>query len=158
MKTVGIDLAGKDTNETGYCVLEDSKLTTTILYTNLDIVTRVKRDDPKIVAIDAPFSYPEEGMYRESDRLLKEAGFKPLSPKFKGMQILVNRAKTIIANLKDDYKLIEVFPSAAKKILSVKKSDEMSDDEYDALLCALTARKFLKGEFEDLSGIILPKP
>lgn len=158
MKTVGIDLAGKNENPTGYCLLEDGKVNTNKLYTNEQIIERVRKDDPQVVAIDAPFDFPDQGMFRKSDMLLKEAGFNPLSPKFEGMKVLVNRAKTIISELKKDYRLIEVFPSAADKILSIKKTDEMNDDEYDALLCAFTAKKFIKGEFEDFDGIILPKP
>ena len=55
------------------------------------------------------------------------------------------------------YKVIEVFSRASEKILGLSKEPRKNKDEYDALLCALTAKAYLEGNYEDLDGIIIPK-
>lgn len=157
MKFIGLDLAGKEENDTGFCVLEDSRVETRLLHTDSEILEKVKNEDPDVIGIDAPFDFPQENKtYRTSDFQLKERGFEPLSPNFPGMRVLVLRAKEILKELQD-YDVIEVFPRATEKILSVKPSKNANEDEFDALLCALTARNYWKDEYENLDGIIIPK-
>lgn len=159
MKVVGLDLAGKEENDTGFCTLEDSNAETETLHSDKQILREVKEVGPDLIAVDAPFNFPEEGMYRESDLELKKRGYKPLSPNFPGMKILVKRAKGLLAkleNLKLEIEIIEVFPQASKKILQVKPADGANEDEFDSLLCAITGRKYLEGEYEDLKGVVIP--
>lgn len=165
MRSVGIDLAGLETNETGFCILDFNgeenvvakRLLTDreILYEIEDINSEKKID---VIAIDAPFSFPESGMYRPGDVKLKNRGFKPLSPNFPGMKPLTKRGKMLSRILKKDgYKVIEVFSKASEKILGLNKSKNANKDEYDALVCALTGKAFLKNNYENLDGIIIPK-
>lgn len=159
MKSVGIDLAGKPENDTGFCVLRNSKIETKILHSDRSIIDEVKYVSPNVVAIDAPFGTPEDGMYRDSELELKDRGFNPLSPNFKGMKVLVQRAKGLISELKDidqSFEIIEVFPEASKSILHLKPSEKANEDEFDALACAVTGRKYLGEEYENLEGIIVP--
>jgi predicted nuclease with RNAse H fold len=161
-KIIGIDLAGKETNPTGFCVLtEDAsgiKTDVKVFYYDKDIIEGVKKENPDLIAIDAPFGFPEEGYFRESDKLLMEMGFKPLSPKFPNMGILVNRARNLIRSL-EGYIIIEVFPQATKKILGIEKERGVSKDKFDAMLCALTGKYYLEGKYEAVGPekIIIPK-
>ena len=85
-------------------------------------------------------------------------GFKPLSPLFKGMQPLVERAKELVKILKDkNYEVIEVFSKATEEILGLKKDEKANDHEYDSMLCALTGKAYLDKKYENLDGIIIPK-
>jgi len=153
MKFVGLDLAGKPENDTGFCLLRDSSVGTKILHTDGEILDEIERIGPEVIAIDAPFDFPKENeMYRKSDLELKEMGFDPLSPNFPGMKVLVTSVKEILKELRD-YEVIETFSRAARKALSANANE----DEFDALLCALTARKYWKGKYRDLGGIILPE-
>jgi len=163
---IGIDLAGKPENDTGFCVLESiagrTKTATKILHGDDEILAAVEaaggKEKVDVIAIDAPFSFPKEGYWRRSDRELMERGFKPLSPVFKGMQPLVKRAMNLVAFLRSKgYKVVETFPQAVAQILNMEKSAEANQDEYDALLCALAGKAWFEKKFEDFDGIIVPK-
>ncbi len=159
MKVVGIDLAGKQENDTGFCLLDGSDVVTRVLKSDVEIVEVVRGTEPDVVAVDAPFSFPDEGMYRDCDKELKDMGYEVLSPNYPGMKVLVQRAKALIGKLKGlgEFDIIEVFPRAAEKNLPVKRTNSMTEDEYDAFLCALTGRKYMKDEYMDLDGIVIPE-
>lgn len=166
MRVIGLDLAGKPENDTGLCVLEvlsgRTKTTSKIVHTDEEILAEIEATGgPQlidVIAVDAPFSFPREGFWRKSDRMLTERGFKPLSPVFRGMQPLVKRAMKLVEELRGKgYKVVETFPQAVEKILNMEKSAAANEDEYDALLCAMAAKAFFEKKFDDLDGIILPK-
>jgi len=158
VRIVGIDLAGKPNNPTGFCLLVDSKSEVKLLHTNEEILCEIERANPELIAIDAPFGFPEKGWFREADKLLKEKGFKPLPPVWPGMRPLVERAISLVKFLRHKgYRVIEVFPRASEKILGLQKAGRVNSDRYDALLCALTGKAYLEGNFEDISGIIIPR-
>lgn len=151
MKSLGIDLAGKEKNPSGVALL-NQKVTVKELYNDSDILNFVEKTKPTIISIDSPFSIPQ-GYWRSSDLQLKEAGFKPLSPKFPTMQMLTRRAMKLLAVLRKKYHVIEVFPRATEKILCADKTTfeskynlELSDHEYDAILCAITGKLHLEGK------------
>ncbi len=144
MKIIGIDLAGKDKNPTGFCIMIDKETKVMLLHSNEEILKAVEEIGPDVVAVDAPFSFPEDGYYRDSDQKLQEEGFKPLSPRFPGMRPLVERALKLVPELRKNYRVIEVFPRATEKILGL---EEKKTHEYDALLCALTGKYYFQGKF-----------
>ncbi len=166
VKICGLDLAGKDKNETGFCLIEKNKhkkITTKILHTNEEILNEIEKAKPDLIAIDAPFDFPKDSYYRKSDILLREHGVQPLSPLFRGMKPLVERAKILVKILRDSeggggsYEVIEVFSKASERIMGLERDKKANKDEYDAVLCALTGEKYLEGNYENLDGIIIPK-
>lgn len=171
MKVIGLDLAGKEKNPTGFCslVLKESEgegefkignKESKVLYYDKDILKEIKKQKPELVAIDAPFTFPGEGYFREGDKLLKERGFKPLSPRFPHMQKLVRRARKYLKQLeKLEIETIEVFPQATKEILRMKRKEGTNEHKFDAKACALTGKYYLEGKFEALGKeeIIIPK-
>lgn len=161
MLSLGMDLAGKDTNETGFCVIEftgkDIKVTTKSLLDDREILRETEKTNPDIIAIDAPLSLPSSGYYRDSDSLLRQRGFNALSPMLPGMKTLALRGIMLSKILSQNHKVIEVFPLATEKALGLSKDRVANAHEYDALLCALTGKKFLENSYEDLAGIILPR-
>lgn len=161
MRIVGLDLAGKETNETGFCLYVNvagrANSTFKILISDDDIMAAIEEAKPDIIAVDAPFSFPKEGFFRIADNMLKKKGFDPLSPVFRGMQPLVKRAMRLVEILRSKgYKVIEVFPEASEKILNIDKAADANEHEYDALLCALTGKAFFEKNYEDLEGVIIP--
>jgi len=159
MKVVGIDLAGLEKNPTGFCVLTEEGSEVKVLYTDRQILDMIEIIRPDLIAIDAPFSFPATGYFREGDIMLREAGFRPLSPMFPGMRPLVNRAINLVEVLRErNYKVIEVFPQASEKILGLLKKEDSNPHEYDSLLCAVTGKYFLEGRFRALGKeeIIIP--
>jgi len=158
MKVAGIDLAGKAKNPTGFCILTESEAETSLLFDDEEIIREVELAKPDCIGIDAPFWLPRTGAWRPSDQKLLRGGFRPLSPLMPTMRLLTLRAIRLIKILiNKGFKVIEVFPQATEKILNLSKEPRQNKDKYDALLCALTAKAYLEGKYEDLDGIILPK-
>jgi len=165
MRAVGIDLAGLETNETGFCILDfngEEKVVVKRLFTDREIIHEIENINSQkkidIIAIDSPFDFPQNGLYRPCDIKLKNRGFNPLSPMFPGMKPLTRRGKLlskILAN--EGFKVIEVFSKASEKILGLDKNKAANKDEYDALICALTVKAYIQGKYEDLNGVIIPK-
>ena len=158
MKVVGIDLAGKVENPTGFCLLTESGSQTKLLFSDMEILKEVDEIKPDCIAVDAPFWIPRFGAWRPSDEKLLKRGFQPLSPLLPTMRTLALRASHLVKVLREkDYRVIEVFSNASEKVLGLSKEPRKNKDEYDALLCALTAKAYLEGKYEDLDGIIIPK-
>ncbi len=156
---VGIDLAGKEENPTGFCVLRASGAKTKKVFTDEEILQEIRKLKPQVVAIDAPLWLPKPGVaWRIGEILLMQRGFRPLSLLLPSMRMLALRAKNLAREIrKMGIEVIEVFAGASEKILGLKKERGKSKDEYDALLCALTAKAYVEGKYEDLGGIIVPK-
>lgn len=158
MKVVGIDLAGKVENPTGFCLLDENGSQTKLLFSDAEILREIEDAKPDCIAVDAPFWLPRTGIWRTADEKLLKRGFQPVSPAFPTMRILVLRASQLVKVLNEKgYKAIEVFSKASEKVLGISKEPRKNQDEYDALLCALTAKAYLEGKYEDLDGIIIPK-
>lgn len=166
MRVVGIDLAGLESNETGFCIMDfggdrDRIAVKRFLYDReiLDEIEQLNAQEKiGVIAIDSPFGWPESGYFRRGDMMLKNRGFSPLSPVFPGMKPLTRRGMMLSQILrKRGFRVIEVFSKASERILGLDKTRAANKDEYDALVCALTGKAYLQGRYEDLDGIIIPK-
>jgi hypothetical protein len=158
MKVVGLDLAGKFENPTGFCSMTESGTETKLLHTDEEIMNEIDAIMPDCIAVDAPFWLPRYGAWRPSEEKLLKRGFQPLSPLLPAMRLLALRASNLVKVLRErGYLVIEVFANASEKVLSLSKEPRKNKDEYDALLCALTAKSYLEGNYEDMDGIIIPK-
>jgi len=163
MRVVGLDLAGKPENPTGFCILTEEGTDTKLLHTDEEIMQEIDNAKPDVIAVDAPLWVPHQSFgritpWRNCDQLLLKRGFKPLSPMMPTMQQLAERAMKLVREMRaKGYNAFETFPRAAEKILGLSKEPRRNQDEYDALLCALTGKAFLEGKSENLDGIIVPK-
>jgi len=183
MKFIGIDLAGNPKNETGFCTLEivdENKKTvsTSILHSDFDIIEKIRKTAPALIALDAPLTY--SGINRRCDEELASYGALPVT--LRGMEVLAKRGTNLAAQLRsENYKCIEVYAKASSKILGFHDKSEketqrrmlessitgdterrmLSKDEIDAVSCALTAYLHSVGatdEIGDESGkITIPK-
>ena len=167
MRAIGIDLAGRSENPSGFCVLIEengnNSTDTKLLYSDEEMIVEIEKVKPNCIAIDAPFWLPRGAgglvaMWRNSEQLLIKRGFRPLSPALPTMQELSERARRLVANLRaKGYEVVETFPRAAEIILGLSKEPRKNQDEYDALLCALVAKCYLEKNFENLDGVVVPK-
>ncbi len=112
---IGIDLAAKEHNKTGFSILSNSKIRLKILYSNERILNEIRKYRPKIVAIDAPLSIDN----RVCDKNLKFLGVMPL--KLPSMVLLAKRAIYLVEQIKqtNNITFIEVFPTGTSKILNI---------------------------------------
>lgn len=178
-KVVGIDLAGSPKRDTGICTLKKDRITfCATVHTDQEIITYVEKENPAVVAIDAPLNLPpgrrsiedKRGEhFRPCDRELLRRGIRFFPITLGPMRLLTKRGirlkKALTAR---GYSVIEVYPGAAQDIwqtgrkqnglsklrkglekLGVKGlRQQMSGDELDAVTAALVGQLFLSGKAE----------
>lgn len=175
MYLAGLDLAGKKKNKTAIALYETSTKVYVLkeAYSNEQIIKILQMFKPKVVAIDAPLTFPPENKaFRDAEKQLIAKGFRPLPLNMPSMQILVKRGikiKALIFNILENVEIIECFASASLKSLYLNKLElekklqkKLDKDDVDAIACALTAYFYKKKNYEELGNreegtIILPK-
>lgn len=109
---LGIDLAGKENNPTGLCLLKSAKAKLKIVYSDEEILEEIKQNSPELIAIDAPLSFGN----RLCDKQLKYLGVMPLN--LPSINLLAKRAVNLVNKI-GKKEIIEVFPTGTAKILKV---------------------------------------
>ncbi len=165
MKSVGIDLAGKEENPTGVTVLDGKNLKSQVFHRDEEIIEPCRKSSPDIVAIDAPLSFPDEGGLRPADAELVDRGYRVLPPELGGMKYLTERGISLAEKLSDSgLEVIEVHPLTSGRILfdSKERSDwirelesrgwrvdgNMNEHEIDSIMAAITGLLYLEGRVE----------
>ncbi|MFB0513949.1 MAG: DUF429 domain-containing protein [Candidatus Bathyarchaeia archaeon] len=164
---VGIDLAGKATNPTGWALLKNKQIQTCHLYTTKEILAHTFNCSPTLVAIDAPLALPKKNAMREADKQMHKLGYPVFPPRFQAMKTLTLRAIRITKKLKErKIHVIEVHPASARKALGIptknwKRIQEilqqlgykgniekrmLTPHEIDAVTATLTADLYIKGK------------
>lgn len=166
MKILGIDLAANQNKKSGICILDERlKAFTFSLLKDEEILNLAKKISPKIIAIDAPLSFPkkQKKAFRKCDRDILKLGIRIFPLKFKSMRDLAKRGAKLKKVLQKKFKVIEVFPRATKEILdlSLEKNPKSlkrelqklkikilkknpTIHELDAICAAFTGYLFLK--------------
>jgi predicted nuclease with RNAse H fold len=180
-RVVGVDLAGSPQRNTGICTLKKNNITfCTIVHTDQEIVDYVQKENPALIAMDAPLNLPpgrksiedKTGDHlRPCDRELLRRGIRFFPITLGPMRLLSNRGihlKRVLT--RHGYAVIEVYPGAAQDIwhtgrkqnglsklryglqkLGVKGlNKKMNGDELDAVTAALVGYLFLHGKAEVL--------
>lgn len=168
---IGIDLAGKPENPSGWAVWKNKRVNTSLVYTDSEIMEGIVHNKPTVIAIDAPFHLPEEGVLRKADKEMIKKGYRVFPPRLPGMQKLTLRAIKLNKNIvKIGYRKIEVHPTSTRKALNMPTKDwgkiqtilahiglegdvrvrTLSSHEIDAVTAALTAYLHLKNQTEAL--------
>jgi hypothetical protein len=180
---IGIDLAGKPKNPTGWALWKDKKVETSLIYTNNEILEDVAHSNPTIIAIDAPFSLPKKGILRKSEREMIRKGYHVFPPRLPAMKTLTVRAIKLNKLIAEKgYKTIEVHPTSTRKALSMPSKEwkkiqailesiglegclkvrALKSHEIDAVTAALTAYLHMKNQTEAIGDeeegyIVVPK-
>lgn len=177
MRALGIDLAGVESRPTGLCTMDGNlNASTSLLYTDDEIIRKTLEGEPAVVAIDAPLALPHgrESLtkrsnvhLRECDRELLRMGIRFFPLTLGPMRQLTERGMRLRVDLeKKDLVVIETYPGAAQDILSIPRKGRgldrlaeglrlagvrginhgMTGDELDAVTCALVGIMYLRGE------------
>ncbi len=178
MKSIGIDLAGKKDNPTGFSSLKNSRVRSCLLNSDDEIIEASIKENPDIISIDSPLSFSSSGGYRGSDLELLKRGYRVFPPDFGGMESLTKRGIRISESLIDKgFKVIEVHPLTSGRIIFNSKDreewisglselgfvldSELSEHEVDSVIAAFTGFLYLEGKTEKVgkSGekIVIPK-
>ncbi len=182
---IGIDLAGKEENPTGVCILNNLKLEFKTIYTDEDILKEVNRVNPSVITIDAPLSLPKGrcclekncqcsvgGHFRQAERDIRPYG-RVLPLTFRGMNMLTLRGIKLSMILGKDFTIIETHPRTSQNMLGFKDLQcdlnrifklpiNVTEHELDALLAALTGFLYVNECYLELGDssegtIIIPK-
>jgi len=135
LKVAGIDLAGSIKRDTGICALEGNNVTLcTIVHTDSEIINFIKRENPILVAIDAPLNLPpgRKSMddrngkhFRPCDRELWKRGIRFFPITLGPMRVLTERGIMLKKYLtKRGYQVIEVYPGAAQDIWGIGRKQD----------------------------------
>lgn len=165
--SIGIDLSASEQKPTGWAIIKKGRVKTTQFHTDEEIIRKTVKANPSIVAIDAPLTFPKQGMLREADRQMYKLGYPVFPPLFRSMQKLTERGVKIseILILKG-LEVIEVHPASSRRALSMPIKDwrkiqavfrhiglrgghekyELTRHEIDAVTAALTGLLYLEGK------------
>ena len=176
MSILGLDLAGVESRPTGFCILKDMKAETSLAYTDEEILSKIRKINPLVVAIDAPLSLPpgrkslEErtgAHLRECDRELLKRDIKFFPVTLGPMRKLTERGISLKSVIEAEHvKVIEAYPGGAQDVLGIPRkkkglnnlkaglenlgikglNSQMSDHELDAVTCAYVGKLFLEGQ------------
>lgn len=157
MRVVGIDLAGSEKNDTGFCVLlsdgKEKRVKTVLLRGDDEIKLQCSLIKPEVIAIDAPLSPAKNGYMRAAEEELREYGTLPQN--LRGMTYLVERGIRLGNELKGDYKVIEVFNTATAKILGFHDKEDIEMQKGLAkLVDGLTDRILTRDELDSISAAL----
>ncbi len=170
MKVIGIDLAGRTTNPSGFALLSNHKIKTWLIYSNDEMIELCTREYPSVVAIDAPLSLPKRGNLRKADALLIKRGFRVFPPTFAGMRSLTERGIHLANELRaKKIKVIEIHPRTSGLLLFKTPSRERwmtelreggwqlgesaTEHEIDATMAALTGALYLGKKTEEVGAV-----
>jgi predicted nuclease with RNAse H fold len=192
MRVIGIDLAGSEKRDSGFCLLDKQKTEVCTLHSDKEILERIKTQNPKLVAIDAPLSLPigrasidqrNNIHFRKCDLELRRLGIRFFPITLGPMRMLTKRGmelKEKINRISKDIQVVEVYPGATYDIFKTNRKDhdaifrlfkkqeielkkkEFTQDELDAIACALTGTLFLQKKANGIGDpeegqIIIPK-
>ena len=137
-----------------------------------EILSVAREEKPAVVGIDAPLSFSGKP-FRDCDSAVRH--LCPVLPlTFSGMRKLAERGMRLASKLRalrsaEGWRVdvIEVFPRASERVFGTRMKEKLKDvlslarnrHEYDAFLCALTARCYFEGKFQALGAkekIIVP--
>jgi predicted nuclease with RNAse H fold len=162
---IGIDLAGKPENPTGWATWENKKVKTSLLYMDNQIIEAIAQSKPEIIAVDAPFSLPKKGILRKADREMVKNCYRVFPPMLPAMKMITMRAIKLNRLIAEKgFKTIEVHPTSTCKALSIPPKDwgkiqtaltqiglegdpkvrTLTPHEIDAVIAALTAHLYMR--------------
>jgi len=65
---IGIDLAGTLKNPSGLAFWKNKTVKACLLHSDREILENIIKNNPTLIAIDAPFCLPQKGLLRKADR------------------------------------------------------------------------------------------
>jgi len=141
---VGIDLAGSERRNTGFCVMDSHmKCNTAVIHTDQDVLRLTSEAVPSVVSIDAPLFLPKgrESLdkpgpphFRECDKELLGMHIKFFPISLGPMRMLTARGMRLRAALEaSGFEVIESFPGAIQDLLGMPRKQKGLRELEEAL-------------------------
>ena len=132
-RSLGLDLAGSENRPTGFCMLEGMRAEASTVRAGDEILARISKVKPEVVAVDAPLSLPEGRKsieqrtsvhLRECDRELQRRGIKFFPVTLGPMRTLTARGMRLKKALEGQFQVIEVYPGGAQDVLGIPRKQK----------------------------------
>lgn len=135
MKVVGLDLAGSEKRNTGYCLLDERfRCETKVLFSDEQVLSQTLAASPDVVSVDAPLFLPlgRESLEKKGPPHLRECDKELLRMKIRffpislgPMRMLTARGIRLRAILEGHgLTVIESYPGAVQDILSMPRKQQ----------------------------------
>ena len=135
MKIIGVDLAGTDNNQTGFAIVNGFSTSTSVLFTDEEIIDAVEKSGANLVTIDSPLGYPKGrccldyncecrkyGCMRIGEKQMVKIGVRIFPCGFGGMQKLTTRGMKLRKIFEEKgYEVIETYPGSAQDLLDMPR-------------------------------------
>ena len=132
---MGVDLAGSEKRETGFCVMDPQMMCkTTVLHTDQEVLRLTSEARPGVVSIDAPLFLPKgrESLekpgpphFRECDKELLRMHIRFFPISLGPMRMLTARGMKLRTALESrGFEVIESFPGAIQDILGMPRKQK----------------------------------
>ncbi|MGA3108972.1 MAG: DUF429 domain-containing protein [Candidatus Bathyarchaeia archaeon] len=134
MNYLGLDLAGVYTRPTGVCIINQKlRVTCSVVHSDAEILSIVKRSGTKVVAIDAPLALPlgrhclgehcrGRSHFRACDLVLREMGIRFFPITLGPMRTLTSRGMRLLKKIERLHvDVIETYPGAAQDLLGIPR-------------------------------------
>ena len=157
---VGLDLAGSEKRNTGFCAMDEQlRCRTSVLHTDEEIISETIKCRPSVVSIDAPLFLPKGRKriedrgpphFRECDKELLRMHIRFFPISLGPMRMLTSRGIRLRAAFESErLEVIESFPGAIQDLLKMPRKQ----DGLGALAEALTRYGVVLGRNPgDLNG------
>jgi len=165
LRAVGLDLAGSERRDTGFCVMEGNMACRTeVLHTDDEIVAKTLAARPGVVSIDAPLFLPlgraslevkGPPHFRECDKELLRMKIKFFPISLGPMRMLTARGMRLRSIFqRQKLEVIESFPGAIQDILGMpRKQAGISELERALRRYGVSWRSRLPPTGDELDGI-----
>jgi len=132
---VGIDLAGSERRDTGFCVMDSHmRCRTAVIRTDQEVLRLISEARPGVVSIDAPLFLPKgrESLerpgpphFRECDKELLRMHIRFFPISLGPMRMLTGRGMRLRAALETrGFEVIESFPGAIQDLLGMPRKQK----------------------------------
>lgn len=131
---VGLDLAGSPSRPTGFCLIRQKTVFTSVIFSDQEITQEVGKAGARIVAIDAPLSLPPGrrhiedragGHFRSCDLELRRRGIRFFPITLGPMRQLTKRGLKLKSELsRSGFEVIEIYPGGAQDIWELPRAGQ----------------------------------
>ncbi len=171
MFIIGIDLAGSEKRDTGFCILKNGKADVKILHSDAEILFRIKElKGTKLIGIDAPLSMPigrkslekrSDIHFRQCDLALRTLGIRFFPITLGPMRLLTKRGielKKKILRADKKAEIFEIYPGATYDVFGLPRKNRQAILKWiERMIKINSPRTYTQDELDAMAAAITIK-